>query len=191
MQNRSKNGRERKERGLVSVFCGQERLVANQMEKLADAASYLKFKVQTAELELSVSPKRIRKMLGVSVITLDYKQWKPPVSYYLKKKTSLKVTHSTKKGGRSNLDHSRNQETTAIRKGRKPRDDSCLLSSSSWVECHLLPHSRLSLSAPDSKSIGLAKPRPTASRWRIVHLDFHRGKGMAPDPHTVMTSLLS
>ena len=25
-------------------------------------------------------------MLVVSVITLDYKQWKPPVSYYLKKK---------------------------------------------------------------------------------------------------------
>ena len=92
-------------------------------------------------------------MLGVSVITLDYKQWKPPVSYYLKKKTSLKVTHSsTKKGGRSNLDHSRNQVTTAIRKGRKPRDDSCPLSSSSWVECHLLLHSLLSLSAPDSKS---------------------------------------
>lgn len=141
-------------------------------------------------------------MLGVSVITLDYKQWKPPVSYYLKKKTSLKVTHSsTKKGGRSNLDHSRNQATTAIRKGRKPRDDSCLLSSSSRVECHLLLHSLLSLSAPDSKSgakcpfgqtqASPGQPRPTASRWRIVHLDFHRGKGMAPDPHTAVTSLLS
>ena len=40
MQNRNKNGRERKERGPVSVCCGQERLVANQREKLTDATSH-------------------------------------------------------------------------------------------------------------------------------------------------------
>ena len=36
-------------------------------------------------------------MLGVSVSALDCKQWNPPLSYYLKQKASLKVTHSTKR----------------------------------------------------------------------------------------------
>lgn len=69
-------------------------------------------------------------MLGVSVSALDCKQWNPPLSYYLKQKASLKVTHSTKGAG-PDLDHSRNQETKVIRKARKLRDDNCLLSSSS------------------------------------------------------------
>lgn len=101
-------------------------------------------------------------------------------SYYLRKKTSLKVTHSTKERV---LGQTWTMVETSDQEGRKLRGDSCLLSSSNWVECHLLPHSRLSLSAPDSKSsvsTHLVKPRPSQANkpayGELSTLTFIEGK---------------
>lgn len=85
------------------------------------------------------------------------------IPHYLKQRTLLERTH--RKAGRPDLDDSRNQETRAIRKAKKLRDDNYLFSSSS-SSLGRMPSAAagyrclLQTQSPE-ESIQLAKPRPS------------------------------
>lgn len=136
-------------------------------------------------------------MLGVSVSVPRCRKQNPLLSI-LNKRLYWKWLAAPKEGWWTRPGHSWNLETKAIRKAKKLRDNDYYLFSSSSHCLGRMPsaaagyHCLFQIQSPEKASSwpSLGHLRPTASRWRIVHLDFHSGKDTDQHPRQWFPLLL-